>query len=170
MTKEQPPPPGRARSNRRSAPDVVDKRRAARRFNALLEGGARPAGLDGRTEKRRQRMLAELRDGTVRATRRPLKPIDVLLRVQALLDLGETAAAIRRACRPARAVPPSTELIAGLASLHAAYGFHAATYAFVGLEEETLRAAGIVASRPGVRTASPRPEPASPRVRRGGAA
>lgn len=169
MTKDrEPTEPRRARQNRRAAPDVVDKRRAARRFNALLDGGARPGGLDGRTEKRRQRMLAELRDGVVRSTRRPLKPIDVLLRVQGLLDLGESPSSVRRACRPPRAVPPSAELIAGLVSLHQAYGFDAVVYAFVGLDEETLRAAGIVASRPGVRAAAPRMDP--PRARRGGAA
>lgn len=167
--RDTPPEPRRAR-NRRAAPDVVDKRRAARRFNALLEGGARPSGLDGRTEKRRQRMLAELREGVVRATRRPLKPIDVLQRVQALLDLGETATTIRRAARPARAVPATAELVEGLRSLHDAYAFDAAAYAFVGLDEETLRAAGIVPSRPGVRAASPRPEPVRERARRGGAA
>ena len=171
MTKDRDTPPEPRRSkNRRAAPDVVDKRRAARRFNALLEGGARAGGLDGRTEKRRQRLLAELREGLVRSTRRPLKPIDVLQRVQALLELGETATTIRRAARPARAVPASAELVEGLRSLHDAYGFDPTAYAFVGLDEETLRAAGIVPSRPGVRAASPRPEPGRDRARRGGAA
>ncbi len=163
------PEPRRTRASRRAAPDVVDKRRAARRFNALLEGGGRPASLDGRTEKRRQRMLAELREGVARASRRALKPIDVLMRVQALLDLGESPASIRRASRPARAVAPSSELIEGLRSLHEAYHFDPAAYGFVGLDEETLRSAGIVPSRPGVRAAEPR-DATGGRARRGGAA
>lgn len=171
MSKErEAAPEPRRRSNRRAAPDVVDKRRAARRFNALLDRGGRVTGVDGRTEKRRQRLLGELREGKARSTQRPLKPIDVLLRVQALLDLGETAATIRRAARPSRPVVASAELVDGLRTLHAAYGFDPAAYAFVGLEDETLRAAGIVPSRPGVRAAAPRQEPARERSRRGGGA
>lgn len=157
--------------SRRAAPDVVDKRRAARRFNALLEGGARPGGLDGRTEKRRIRLLGELEAGVARASKRALKPIDVLLRVQALLDLGESVASIRRACRPARAITPTGDLVDGLRALHEAYAFRAEAYLFVGVDDAALRAAGITPAsteRPGVRTASPRE--ASARLRRGGAA
>jgi len=161
--------PRRAKS-RRAAPDVVDKRRAARRFNALLEGRV-AGGLDGRTEKRRARLLAELESGVSRATKRPLKPIEVLLRVQALLEIGESTASIRRACRPARAVAPTSEILDGLRSLHEAYGFPPEVYPFVGVDEALLRAAGItpaISERPGVRAASPREAPT--RLRRGGAA
>jgi hypothetical protein len=166
--RDTPSEPRRSRGTRRAAPEVVDKRRAARRFNALVEGGGRATGLDGRTDRRRQRMLVELREGVARASKKALKPIDVLSRVQALLEMGEPLASIRRACRPARPVVASADLIEGLRSLHEAYGFPIAAYAFVGLDEETLRAAGISAGvRPGVRAASPR-EPS--RARRGGAA
>lgn len=160
----------RRAKSRRAAPDVVDKRRAARRFNALLEGKGRVGALDGRTEKRRARLLGELETGVARASKRALKPIDVLVRVQALLDLGEPLANIRRASRPPRTIPPTGEIVEGLRSLHDAYAFRAEAYAFVGVDDATLRAAGItpaVSERPGVRTASPR-EPT--RVRRGGAA
>ena len=161
--------PRRAKS-RRAAPDVVDKRRAARRFNALIEGSGRTGGLDGRTEKRRARILAELESGLFRASKRALKPIDVLLRVQALLEMGEPVVGIRRACRPPRAIAASTEIVEGVRSIHDAYGFRPEAYAFVGVDEAMLRAAGVlpaVSERPGVRAASPRE---AARLRRGGAA
>ena len=169
MTKDRSEASPRQRStNRRAAPEVVDKRRAARRFNALLEGTHEGTGRDGRTEKKRQRLLAELREGMARASRKPLKPIDVLLRVQALLDLGETPSAIRRACKAVRPVAPSEDLIEGLRTLHAAYRFSESAYSFVGIDVPTLRAAGIGGAGPGLKTASLRPAPA--RARRGGAA
>jgi len=160
-------PRDKPRKSRRAAPDVVDKRRAARRFNALLEGNGRAASLDGRTEKRRARLLAELEAGIALASKRALKPIDVLLRVQSLLEIGEPLASIRRACRPARPVTVTAELLDGLRSLHGAYAFRPEVYLFVGVDEATLRAAGItpaVSERPGVRAASPRE---AARIKRG---
>lgn len=128
---------------------MVRKRRAARHFNELLaELGGGAQKLDGRTEKRRARLLDELREGQVRSTKRPLKPIDVLVRVQALLDLGEPIASIKKAARPSRAVPLSPEVIAGLKRLHAAYEFQPEVYAFVGFTGAALTKAKI---RTGVR-------------------
>src|SRR5689334_230828 len=95
---------------RRGSPEAIEKRRAARAFNDLLSGGARVVR-DGRTEKRRQRLLSELERGTARAGAQPLKPIDVLSRVQALLELGETVAAIKKACKPPRPIESTTALV-----------------------------------------------------------
>jgi hypothetical protein len=170
MTESREKSESRRAKSRRAAPDVVDKRRAARRFNALLQGNARASSLDGRTEKRRARLLAELESGVARASKRALKPIDILLRVQDLLDIGEPIGSIRRACRPARAVAVTSELIEGLRTLQEAYAFRAEAYAFVGVDDSTLRAAGItpaLSERPGVRAASPRE---ATRLKRGGAA
>ncbi len=137
-------------ANRRGNPDVVKKRRAARQFNEVLaELGASGPKRDGRTEKRRARMLEELREGMVRSTRKALKPIDVLTRVHDLLALGEPLAAIRKVCRPARSVPMSDEVIAGVKSLHEAYGFAPEIYPFVGLDEATLRRAGVLRGKSG---------------------
>src|SRR5262245_24440308 len=83
--------------NRRGSPEAVEKRRAARAFNqALRGGGAGAPAVDGRTERRRKRLLKELAAGTAR--RRELKPIDILCRVQELLALGEPLASLRKAC------------------------------------------------------------------------
>ena len=75
--------------NRRGSPEAIEKRRVARLFNDILGGrGAGAHKQDGRTEKRRQRLLRELEQGKVRGARE-LKPLDVLGRVHELLELGE---------------------------------------------------------------------------------
>ena len=45
----------------RGSPEAVEKRRSARALNALFSAAS--GGLDGRTERRRKRLLAELKDG-----------------------------------------------------------------------------------------------------------
>jgi hypothetical protein len=138
--------PGRSEkpATRRGSADVVRKRRAARHFNELLaEAGAVGAKLDGRTEKRRKRMLEELKEGRARAGGKPLKPIDVLTRVDALLALGEPLASIKKAAKTPRPVPATPDVIDGVKKLHAAYGFRAEVYAFVGIDERALAKAGI---------------------------
>ena len=131
-------------SGGRASPQAVEKRRAARQFNDVLLGGSRASKLDGRTEKRRRRLLEELAKGTARTGGRELKPIDVLLRVQALLDLEEPVASIKKACKPPRAVAASESVVEGVRALHKAYGFSAEAYAFVGIDEATLKRAGAL--------------------------
>ena len=133
--------------NRRGSPDAVEKRRAARRFNELLLGG--PRASDGRTERRRRRLLEELAEGVARRGRRALKPVDVLARVDELLGLGETLASIRKACAPPPAVELTPELADGIRQLHEAYGFSLEAYRFVGLDREALRKAGVLEAEPG---------------------
>ncbi len=60
-------------TNRRGSPEAIEKRRVARVFNDILGGSGSAAGkLDGRTEKRRQRLLSELEAGKARGSRRRL--------------------------------------------------------------------------------------------------
>jgi hypothetical protein len=125
---------------RRGSSEAIAKRRAARAFNELLAGGSKR---DGRTEKKRQRLLAELKEGTSRSGKRALKPIDVLLRVQTLLELGETVASLRKVCRPVRVVDLDRDAIALLRRLHSAYGFRIEAYQFVGIDDALLGRAGI---------------------------
>ncbi|MFO0617796.1 MAG: hypothetical protein U0414_34715 [Polyangiaceae bacterium] len=128
--------------NGRASKRAIMKRRAARQFNDMLLGSTTSA-LDGRTAKRRARILAELKAGASRAAKKPLKPIDVLLRVQSLIDLGEPLASIKKAIGTVKSAPRTAELEQGLRSLHEAYGFSPDAYAFVGIDEATLRRAGI---------------------------
>ncbi len=138
--------------NRRASPEAVAKRRAARAFNeALLGGGARAAAIDGRTERRRRRLLQELADGVARGGKRELKPIDVLSHVQELLELGEPLASIRKVCPRPRPVEATPEIIERIRKLHEAYTFAAAAYRFVGLGPDALRKAGVLKRRGGSR-------------------
>ena len=143
------PPPqqrsGRKAPSRRASPEVIEKRGAARAFNeALLGMGAGAALVDGRTERRRRRLLEELSQGTARGGKRELKPIEVLSRVQELLLLGEPLASIRKACPRPRPVEATPEVIEGIRRIHEAYTFPASAYRFVGLDAEALRKAGVI--------------------------
>lgn len=135
----------RARANRRGSPEAIEKRRAARVFNDVLGGrGAASSKLDGRTEKRRQRLLEELAAGKARGSRE-LKPLDILQRVQELMDLGEPLSAIRKVAKVKKS-PVSSESIVGVVErLHRAYSFRPEVYRFVGIGEEVLREAGVLA-------------------------
>ena len=156
---EQRPPLQKAQ-NRRASPEAVEKRRAARLFNKALLGDLGGGAPDGRTERRRRRLLDELAKGTARGGKRGLKPIDVLSRVQELLELGEPLASIRRACPRPRPVEATPEILEGIRRIHRAYDFPAEAYAFVGLDTDALREAGVLAapaaSRPGLQSAGPR--------------
>ena len=132
--------------NRRASPEAVAKRRAARLFNEAITGPSPRPG-DGRTERRRRRLLKELAEGVTRAGH-DLKPIDVLLRAQALLDLGEPLASLI-AARPAPPPVKITEaLVDGVRRLHAAYAFSPDVYQLVGIDDEALVLAGVRSARP----------------------
>lgn len=134
---------GTAKPNRRASPEAVEKRRAARAFNDLLADGSPTS--DGRTEKRRRRLLEELSRGKKRSSGRELKPVEVLSHVHELLELGEPLATLRKACPPRKALAPRELLADGVRRIHDAYGFRPEAYRFVGVDDETLVAAGVVA-------------------------
>lgn len=142
-----------AADSRRGSPDVVEKRRAARAFNDVLLGKT-AGGRDGRTERRRQRLLKELRDGFTGRAKRELKPVEVLSRVRELLELGEPLASIRKASPPRRPLEISDTLVDGVKRLHRAYAFPIEAYRFVGIGDDVLRAAGVL---PGPRRAAGKP-------------
>lgn len=132
--------------NRRGSPEAIAKRRAARLFNEVVAGPERRSP-DGRTERRRTRMLAELAEGTTRSGQ-SLKPIEVLARVQALLDLGEPLSAILAARALPAPVKTTGVLVDGLRRLHAAYAFAPEVYRFVGVDDAALALAGIAGEKP----------------------
>ncbi|HWL85729.1 MAG TPA: hypothetical protein VNO21_08000 [Polyangiaceae bacterium] len=143
--------PSRA-PNRRGSPEAIEKRRAARMFNDILGGrGLSTQKLDGRTEKRRQRLLQELEHGTARGARE-LKPLDILQRVEQLLALGEPLSSIRKVSK-LRKFPAFPEGVVDIVErLHKAYGFRPETYRFVGIGEEVLREAGVLGTASGGRS------------------
>jgi hypothetical protein len=148
--------------NKRGSPEAIAKRRSARAFNDLLDptGASR---LDGRTEQRRRRLLAELESGKARGSGKALKPVDVLSHVTELLALGESVASIRKVCRPRPAPATDARLLELLAQLHRAYGFPKEAYSFLGIGDDLLKRAGVLPSRsarraaPGGAESTPRP-------------
>jgi hypothetical protein len=155
------PSPKSSARNRRASPEAVAKRRAARAFNEVVLGPGPRAG-DGRTERRRRRLLQELSEGITR-TGHELKPIEVLLRVQALLELGETAASLARIRPVPAAVKTTPALVDGVRRLHQAYKFAAEAYQFVGVEDEALFLSGVRRGKRGPVKAKARPSGAAPR-------
>jgi hypothetical protein len=130
--------------NRRGSPEAIEKRRAARFFNDVLGGRASSQRLDGRTQKRRQRLLKELETGKARGTR-DLKPLDVLLRVQELLELGEGVSALRKVVK-VKKVGFGDDVPLAISRLHKAYNFRPEVYRFVGIGDELLKEVGVVGS------------------------
>jgi hypothetical protein len=130
--------------NRRGSPEAIEKRRVARLFNDIL--GGRGAGVhkrDGRTEKRRQRLMRELEAGKARGARE-LKPLDVLQHVNELLDLGEPLSSIRKIAKVRKGTVPPDEMVEVVSRLHKAYGFRPECYRFVGVGDDVLRSAGVL--------------------------
>ncbi|HLK38062.1 MAG TPA: hypothetical protein VKU41_14975 [Polyangiaceae bacterium] len=134
--------------NRRGSPEAIEKRRVARLFNDILGGrGAHAGKRDGRTEKRRQRLMRELESGQARGSR-DLKPLDVLVRVHELIELGEPLRSIRKVAKVRKASVPPEEVVAVVGRLHRAYGFHRECYRFVGVGDDVLREAGVLGAEP----------------------
>lgn len=129
-----------ASANRRGSPEAIAKRRAARAFNDLYSSHERR---DGRSEKRRLRLLAELESGK-RRSGRELKPLEVLVAVDELLGLGEPLLALKKRVVPTAPLATGPTLARVLGELHAAYGFRPESYAFVGVSDDLLRIAGIL--------------------------
>lgn len=129
--------------NRRGSPEAIEKRRAARMFNDVLGAGTSGGKLDGRTEKRRQRLLHELESGKTRGAR-DLKPLDILQHVQELLDLGEPLSAIRKVAKVRKSTMAPDAVLGVVGRLHKAYGFRPEAYRFVGIGEDVLALAGVV--------------------------
>jgi hypothetical protein len=130
--------------NRRGSPEAIEKRRAARMFNDVLGGrGLGAQKLDGRTEKRRQRLLRELEAGTARGARE-LKPLDILHHVQELMDLGEPLSSIRKVAKVRKSTVPPESMVEVVGRLHKAYNFPPEAYRFVGVGDDVLRSAGVL--------------------------
>lgn len=130
--------------NRRGSPEAIEKRRVARMFNDILGGRGNGAHKrDGRTEKRRQRLMRELESGKVRGSRE-LKPLDVLQRVNELMELGEPLSSIRKIAKVRKATVPADSMVDVVTRLHKAYGFRIECYRFVGVGDDVLRSAGVL--------------------------
>jgi hypothetical protein len=131
--------------NRRGSPEAIEKRRVARMFNDVLGSGAPAAKLDGRTAKRRERLLRELEENRAHG-QRELKPLDILQRIQELLELGEPLTAIKKVRKIPKPSAPTANTVELIQRLHHAYRFKPETYRFVGISDDVLGEAGVLAT------------------------
>ena len=134
-------PKARSARTGRGSPQAIEKRRVARLFNDLLVSTAN-AKLDGRSDRRRERLLAELGRGSAYGDRK-LKPLDVLNHVNELLELGEPLASIKKVRKFPRPLPVGKDTIALVRRFKKAYGFPPEVYRFVGISQEALRRAKV---------------------------
>ena len=128
-------------SSRRGHPEAIAKRRAARALNRLFSEASRgDEKIDGRTLKRKRRLIKELAEGGKDG--QPLKALEVLTRANELLSLGETLVSLRR-LKPK--LPPAPSLddasaVAVILDAQASYDFDARAWKLVGVNVERLSA------------------------------
>lgn len=116
----------------RGSAEAIEKRRAARQLNSLFSDGVkRGTGLDGRTEKRRVRLLKELKEGR---RGQPLKAIEVLQHTQELLDIGETLGSIRKSGVKAPRVQLADTEQDVIERTQRAYGFRPEAWKVLGIQ------------------------------------
>lgn len=124
----------------RGSAEAIEKRRVARQLNTLFGGGnSQPGKLDGRTEKRRQRLLKELKDGK---SGQPLKPIELIGHAHELLEMGETLSTIRKngVKAPKLELEDSDEKVQTVLRAQEAYGFRPEVWKLLGIDLAELTA------------------------------
>lgn len=124
----------------RGSAEAIEKRRVARQLNTLFGGGGGQSGkLDGRTEKRRQRLLKELKEGKAG---QPLKPIEIVTHANELLEMGETLASIRRngLKTPKLDLDSTPDKVQTVLRAQEAYGFRPEVWKLLGLDIAELEA------------------------------
>lgn len=122
----------KAKATRRGSPEAIAKRRVARALNRLFEEGGTGAALDGRTLKRKKRLMKELKEGK---RGKALKALEVLAHTSELLELGETLTSLRKLKPKLPATPPmSDETKAIYAETQKNYGFDPKAWKLLGID------------------------------------
>lgn len=119
-------------SGGRGSAEAIRKRKVARHLNSIFAGeGGTDAKLDGRTEKRRKRLVLELTKGK---DGEALKPMDVVSHVNELLSIGETPSSLRKQGVKPRKVELAPKHVAAVEEAQGAYKFRADAWRFLGIE------------------------------------
>ncbi|HEY8428656.1 MAG TPA: hypothetical protein VIL20_09790 [Sandaracinaceae bacterium] len=124
------------KETRRGSPEAIAKRRSARKLNTLFERGVQIASIDGRTLKRKNRMLKELKEGRGGV---PLKAQQVLAYATELFEMGENLGTIRalKPLLPER--PPLTpEVVEAMRATQEAYNFSPRAWRLLGVDIEKI--------------------------------
>lgn len=121
--------------SRRGAPEAIAKRKVARALNTLFtKNGHATNGVDGRTAKRRARLMKELKEGR---NGRPLKPIEVLAHASELLAAGESLGDLRK-MSSAPKLPATDESFELVRTVQSQYGFDPRAWRLLGLDPKLL--------------------------------
>lgn len=123
--------PSKAGGGRGSA-EAIRKRKVARHLNSIFTtGGGTDSKLDGRTEKRRRRLVQELVEGKDGES---LKPMDVVTHVNELLGIGETFGSLRKQGVKPRKFELDDARTEAVEAAQAAYKFHGDAWRMLGIE------------------------------------
>jgi hypothetical protein len=129
----------------RGSPEAIAKRRAARNLNTLFgDNGRGGPALDGRTEKRRTRLLKELREGR---SGRPLKAIEVLTYTTELLELGETLGSIKKSGAKPMRLDLVSEASGVIQQTQREYAFRPEAWKMLGVDLDGSSSAGAKRGR-----------------------
>lgn len=119
-------------SGGRGSAEAIEKRRVARQLNTVFSGKVGGANkLDGRTAKRRLRLLKELKEGR---GGRALKAIEVVSHANELLEMGEALSAIRKNGVKAPKIEVDDATMKLVARTQAAYGFRPEAWRLLGVQ------------------------------------
>lgn len=125
------------KKNGRGSPEAVAKRRSARALNKLISGKSATGMTDGRFARTISRTLKEIDDGTKKGSKKPMKVVDLLHKVEAVLERGASPAAIRKVLHTKPLATNVNEQVQGaLIEAQKAYGFQKRTFVLLGLSEE----------------------------------
>lgn len=125
-------------TTRRGSAEAIAKRKAARALNRLFEesGGAGADQIDGRTLKRKRRLLEQLTKGK---GDKPLKALEVLTHANELLSLGETLSSLRKLKPKVPATPPTSEAAAAIyVETQKNYGFDPKAWRLLGIDIDNV--------------------------------
>lgn len=128
------------KETRRGRPEAIAKRQAARSLNAMFASVPTTTGMDGRTLKRKKRLIQELKEGK---GGEPLKAHEVLAHANELFGYGVTLSSLRKMKPRLPPTPPLTpETIETIKATQEAYSFHPNAWKLLGLDIDALDAAG----------------------------
>lgn len=126
------------KETRRGSPEAIAKRRAARALNTLFEKGRTETAMDGRTLKRKRRLMQELKEGKRGET---LKAHEVLGHVTELLGMGENLTSIRALKPRLPPRPPLTEeVVNAMRETQKAYNYAPQAWRLLGVDIEAIMA------------------------------
>jgi hypothetical protein len=130
MTPKKQSKEGGKDSGGRGSAEAIEKRRTARQLNTLLGAGKSDGRMDGRTAKRRERLIRELKDGR---RGRPLKPTEMVSHVDELMTLGETLGSLAKlGVKPLR-IPLTADLLDVIERMQKAYNYNKQAWKILGV-------------------------------------